>query len=765
MVPKCGPILTVALRLLDQACLTKRKNGEKLRSFVKRKTQPKHPPPPPPRTDSFTPLLSALCGIIVLMHLIASFFPKGRIWGFNQWAYFSPAVSLSLGVLALLLFVPRVNQRFRQGLDVAASSVLNLFDGAKKIFHRRVWYAVCSLLFFIPFWLLRDRTHLLGDGAQIISRMNSGELYIKWSEPLEILLHVKAYQLVNKLWQMDSATVYVLLSCFAGVVFLLLLFFFADFLGRDRKEKVLVFLILLTTGSTQLFFGYAEHYSFTYVFVFAFISSSLAYLEGKARWFLPVGAFLLASSSHVTAAYLLPALLFLFLAKGKDGRKPSLAKRTSVLVLGTAVLASVLILYLRHGWTVPPVFVPLTQDIYAAPGYLLFSLPHILDLLNHHLLVSPVGPALILAALACLSVARLLKDRIFRFLLVVGLSQLVFNFLVDPALGAPRDWDLFSTVALGYTVLGLFVFLRLLRGKASFGYLAVILVAASLYSTVPWIATQSSEWRAIRRFENLLQIDEKRSANGHFILIKHFESRGRNSLVERQTEKYRDAFPELALIANGSKAAKAGELDRAEEMFLQAERLAPKLGQVHNNLGRIYLDRGDLSRAEAELKQSIRLSSHLHAPYVNLSDVYLLRQDYSRALDACRRAIRLKTDSPQAYSNAATIYLMRNDLKRAENHYKEALNLEADFVEAYVGLGDIYNRKAMPQEAVRMYQAALTVDPHLAIARYRLGITYLALNATQEAEEQLQMYLNISPGGKEAERVQEILEKLRLPKP
>ncbi len=731
---------------------------------MKKKTRKETSPPPSPDGRCLVRVLSILCGIIILIHAGASFFPRGRIWGINQWAYFSPAVSLSLAVLALLLFIPRVNELVRKILDGAVASFLNLFRRIRPVLPKRVWYAVCSLLFFIPFWLLRDRTHFLGDGAQIISHMSSGQLGVKWSEPLEIFLHLKTFQLAHGLWQMGSTTLYALLSCLSGVLFVFLLLLFADFWVRGTKERVLVFTVLFTMGSVQLFFGYVEHYSFVYLFTAAYVFSSLAYLEGKLKWFFPVGAFVLAILSHVMASYLFPSLLLLFFIKSKDAGLPSV-RRKIIVALGILVLGAGFTFYKINSWAVPPIFVPLSVDTYSAPGYLLFSPSHLLDLLNQHLLISPVGSVLIMTALICLPSAFPVRNRTFQFLLLLSLSQLLFGFVVDPALGAARDWDLFSTVGLGYTVLALFVFFRLLKEKPNFGYLAVVLVGASLYSTAPWIAINAGESRSLRRFENLLDIDAKRSANGHFILIRHFESRGMNLQAKERTQKYKQAFPELDLIVDASDLAKAGELDKAEQMFLEAKRLAPKLAQVHNNLGKVYLDRGELYKAEEELKEAVRLNSSLTSPYINLADLCLLRKDYDGALQACRKAIRLKTDYPQTYSNAATVYLMRDDLKRAEAYYRDALNLDPRFVDPYVGLGDIYNRRGTSDKAVRMYREALKLDPNLAKVRYRLGMTYLSLNATQEATEQLEWYLRISPQGDHAIEVEHLLEQLRQKSP
>ncbi|MGB3092397.1 MAG: tetratricopeptide repeat protein, partial [Candidatus Zixiibacteriota bacterium] len=680
----------------------------------------------------------------------------------NQWSYFPPAIALLSGAFVLLFFIPSLNEVARRGLNSLASRVISLLDSISGLGGKRRYlgYFVFSALFFIPFWLLRERVYFLGDGAQIISRLSSGEFGVHWAEPLETFLHIKIFGLADRLWQMDSSTIYAILSCLAGLVFVFLALLLADFWGKERREKVLIFLILLSMGSTQLFFGYVEHYSFLYVFVFAFILSSLGYLKGKVKWFVPLTAFVLASLSHVSSLYLFPSLLFLFATKGRNGKSSSI-RRTLILGLGLVFVGLLLAVYKKYAWTISPIFVPLSEDTYAAPGYLLFSLPHILDFANQQLLTSPVGLIMLLAPLACMSAKSLFKKSAFQFLLLVSAFQLLFGFLVDPDLGASRDWDLFSVAGLGYTILGLFILLNLLREKPRFAYLSLILVLTSLYSTVPWILVNSHEQKSISRFQNLLEIDVKKSYSGHFVLIKHFKARGMNEEAEKQDDKYHQAFPEIVLSNEGTRLAKEGEFEQAERLYLEAEQLSPKRPEIHNNLGYVYLKLGRLGMAEVELNRAVQLGTHLPAAYVNLADLHLMRQDYDRALDACRKAIRLKTDSPQTYSNAATIYLTRGQLKEAEDHFRGALALDRNLTKAYVGLGDIYNQISTPRQAVRMYHAALKLNPDLAMARFRLGMTYLSLNARQEAKRELESFLLLSPQGPEADKAREVLNTLK----
>jgi tetratricopeptide (TPR) repeat protein len=697
--------------------------------------------------------------------MAASFFPKGRIWGINQWAYFPPVMALLAGVVVLLFFVPSLNEAARGGLGSLTSRVTRTTDRlmASSGKRRYLVYSMFSALFFIPFWLLRERVYLLGDGAQIISRLNSGELAVHWAEPLETFLHIKVFSLTDRPLGMDASTVYSLLSCLAGVIFVFLALLLADLLGKERREKVLVFLILVGMGSTQLFFGYVEHYGFLYVFVFAFILSSLGYLKGRVSWLVPFVTFVLASLSHVSSLCLLPSLLFIFLVRD-ESRASSSVKRA--IILGSGLIFAVFLLgvYIKYSWTISPIFVPFLEDTYAAPGYLMFSLSHILDFLNQQLLVSPVGPIMVLAPLACMSAKSLFKKRTLQYLLLVGAFQLLFGFLVEPDLGASRDWDLFSVAGLGYTILGLYMLLNLLRDKPRFAHLSLILVLTSIYCTVPWVLLNSDARKSVDRFQNLLEIDVKKSYSGHFVLIDYLKAHGMNREAEKQGDKYRQAFPEIVLSNEGSRLAKEGDFEGALKVYLEAELLAPKRPEIHNNLGHVYLKTGRLALAEASLNKAVQLGPHLQAVYVNLSDLHLMRQDYDRSLDACRKAIRLKTDSPQTYSNAATIYLLRGNLKDAESHFLRALDLDRNLIEPHVGLGDIYFQRSVPRQAVDMYRTALTMDPNLAMARFRLGMTYLSLNARQEAEQELESFLLLSPQGPEADKAREVLNMLKEPK-
>jgi tetratricopeptide (TPR) repeat protein len=699
-------------------------------------------------------ILTPLCLLIIVIHFIASFFPQGRIWGLNQWAYLPHWVCLPATLLSLFFFVPRFN-RFAVNTTKALTSPVFQYTGERK----HLWYLVLSLLFFILFWMLKTKTYFLGDGYQILSNVETGEFSFRWTEPLETLLHLKAFKLGGTVFNLDVETVYAILSCVAGTIFVYLSLLFSDFLGKEKAQKILALFILISMGSTQLFYGYVEHYSFLFVFVFGFLLLSVTYLEGRTRLIFPILAFISAFLFHISALCLLPSLFFLFLLAGKKSR----FERVKNILLGLFVVFLVLIIfwaYKRYSWSVPPLFVPFIQGRYTGPDYTLFSLSHLLDILNQQLLAAPVGLILILGALICGKGKALLRDRISQFLLIVALSQLFSNFLVDPGLGASRDWDMFSAMSLGYVLLGLYLLLRFFNDRTRFQYLAVILVITSLHSTVPWIALNSSESKSIQRFRNLLLIDPKKSQNGHFVLFKYFKTRGQEDEAIKQNDVQRVVLPELPLIADAKKLLGRGELDSAEAKLLLAEQLAPRLATIHDNLGMVYLAKGDLDKAKVEFRRAIELASFVAGQYFNLANVYAVEGNMDAALELYEKVIFLQWPHPEPYHNVGLILFQKGDLNRAEEFFEKTLKVDSDFEDAYVGLGNVYREKGQFPKAVEMYQAAIQLKPDLAKVHLRLGMTYLQIDSKEEAIRELQRFLELAPEAKNAEQVQKLLREL-----
>ena len=76
---------------------------------------------------------------------------------------------------------------------------------------------------------------------------------------------------------------YWILSCTAGTIFIFMLCWLSDTMGRNATEKGLIFGLLATLGTVQLFFGYAENYSLMTVGLLVCLFLAIRVLQRKTN--------------------------------------------------------------------------------------------------------------------------------------------------------------------------------------------------------------------------------------------------------------------------------------------------------------------------------------------------------------------------------------------------------------------------------------------------------------------------------------------------
>ncbi len=579
--------------------------------------------------------------------------------------------------MVLLVLVPQVNGKLS---DVLAS----LFSAISRRLgtsHKHLKYAALSILSFSFFWWFKEKMYLLGDGNLRASEIVAG-VRPHFTESLDSVLH----SLIFKISGLDAYTVYALLSCTAGAAFVYLALILSERMGERGEEKVLAFSVLALMGSNQLFFGYVESYTLAYVATLAFVFFSWLHLDGKCGLWLPVLAFLFTTGLHLAGLTLVPALIYLASASsGQDGvdrATASKAQRYGLLVSALIVLGVGLWIVGRNaspsaGFDSILLFPlgRLKDSLYPA-----YSLSHLLDFFNHQLLVSPVGPAIWLAVILSGRVAFHLKSRMAKFLLVVSIPQLLFALLLNPQLGYPRDWDLFAFTASGYTVLGIYLFIRVpaqhRAGGVAFATLA--LVTTALLSTVPWIHVNATQDKAIARFEHILSLNPQRAALGHECLAYNYR--------------------------------RLGEKAKEVEGWIRAAELSGKPRYVRN-LGAVYVEMGEYGKAAEKLEEVVKLDPEDHVTHSDLGKVYVLLGENRKAKASFETALRLRPDEPEYYQNLGLFLLNSGEAAEAIPVFEKALQLRPDLTPVHRSLGLAYANSGRHSEAVRHLRIYLDYAP------------------------------------------------------
>ncbi len=309
-------------------------------------------------------------------------------------------------------------------------------------------WAVVAFLFIAGSLLIPSQNHLLGDG---LTHLGNPERTIASTEPLDILVHHLVYKITgSSLWSYRVVAFVCGLFYLSGITLLLRR-------SDNRLEQAIIALAFMATGTIQFYFGYVESYTLLHVFTLFFIVFSWRDLERDTISLVPLLFFGLALASHFSAISLLPAVVYLYRKRLGSGIWWLAA---GVLLAGFVVGRSV---------NLSKILVPFWQTEFSA--YSLLSLNHLRDLANILLLS---GPTFVLVAWPGGI------DRRQRLTLFALAGTLGFAVLVDPKIGAFRDWDLLSIFALPLAAL---VALRAPRHKAA----VALLVAVIVLRVVPWL--------------------------------------------------------------------------------------------------------------------------------------------------------------------------------------------------------------------------------------------------------------------------------------
>lgn len=637
------------------------------------------------------------CFVLILIHVAASFFPQQRLWGLDL-LYYLPALFRWIMVgITILILLPAVNGRFAHAL----SALFRRVNDSSKSMSKRVRRLVLSLLSFPLFWLFREKIYLLGDGNLRASEVLAG-MKISFTEPLDFFIHA----LVFKITGLNAFTVYALLSCLAGVALVYLLLVMSDRMGERGKGKALIFAVLISMGANQLFFGYVESYTLMYLAMLAFIFSSWFYLQGSCKLWLPVVMFLLTASLHLAGLTLLPSLIYLSLI-----RTESKSNQSRISPRGAKPLWMTFVVALVGGglwilWRSSSPSAGLDSVLLFPLGsfedslYPVYSWSHVVDFVNHQLLVSPIGVVVWLAVIfSGRKEAPLGSKTTILFLLIIA-PQLLFGFLFNPQLGYPRDWDLFAFTSSGYTILGVYLLIQRFREGTpqAVRYVALALVGTALLSTLPWIYVNATQDEAIARFNHILNFDDRRAALGHECLAYNYR--------------------------------RLGEKEKEVEEWGKAVELSGKPRYV-KNLAVVYVEMGEYGKAAERLEEVLRLNPDDHLTHNDLGKVYVMLGKNEKARMSFEKAIDLRPDNPRYYENLGLMLLNWGKFDESAKVFTRVLQLRPDLVSNHRYLGLAYANSGHQAQALKHLELYLDYVPQ---AQDRIQIEGMMEELRKKAE-------------------------------
>jgi len=553
----------------------------------------------------------------------ASLHPGPRAWGLHLVGFLGlPGKMLVYGLLALGILASATGL-FRAKIPEAVPT--DSVDAGATHGRSAGIKVALLILYGATLWLLRARTHFLGDGMIWITGLREGKLPLP-VEPLS-----------GAVWQVASAALrqmaapvesLALVPLLLGLAAAVLSWRIARAITAEQGEFLAAFFLLMTLGTGQLFFGYIESYPVLAVAILAYLWAGLRSAKGGGGALLPVLAFAIAVASHLLALYLAPSLLYL-IVRGE----PSRLRRAGL--IGLAVLLPTAILLLLGS---SPGQWAHTLDLAtraartgaAAAGtvrpYGIFSLDHLVDIVNEALLVLPV-PLLLLLTVALAgrgSAPGNHPERAF-LILAAGAGVLGLSLLVLPV-AAAQDWDLYSMLLLPAGVLGVWA------GRHVYGsggrWIRAGVVSLSLGSFLAFILVNADASAGERRYRVLVGPGAK---------ITDF---ARWYAFESLAHYYRH---------RGDYALAMGYVD----LLLRTQ---PNNARYWGMGGEVLMGLGRYAEAIPLLEEGVRRDPNRATTRTNLGIAYTALRRYGEALEQFREAVRIDGDRPDYRHNLGLGY-------------------------------------------------------------------------------------------------------------
>ena len=648
-------------------------------------------------------VLTAYYAVLVAF-LVTSFFPQYRLWGVNWWAYFPgyvPFVLFAIGAVApiVIRFVLR-----RGELDVDDNQVSA--DGISKYF---IVVGCLTVLYGLAFYLLRARTHFLGDGYQILSMLASDNPFIKPTEQGEALIHLWVKSLIGGDAETSALLSYQMVSISAGVLFLIAVAWVSKWLFERTIDRVLFWLGLASGGYMLLFFGYVENYSLFVLSVAVYSLVGLLVVKGKVNRWLLLPLVALPIFFHVLGVTLIPSAIYLLVANSKLGNVLAGLNRKTKLLMGAitvVILVSLFYYFYSTDYFFRFAFVPLFENRFTIEGYTLFSGKHLVDYFNLSILLLP-GLPIVVATLLFLPVRRMLRRREYRYLVVLVLSTFGAVFIFDPKLGMPRDWDLFSFTGVPLAAFSYFILLDHRNNKKRYPVILTLAILVGFLSLIPRAISQTSTQVSLAHFEDYLHQDKRKNKAARVLLINHYEGLGDYEKARFERERTVRDFPERHHINQAKVFLRERRFFEAIHWCGKALETDPICFDAYAIAGVCFLqiDRNDTAQTLLEIADG--LNPYNPAVLYNLGIAYLRKGEFRRAEKMQLQSTKRDPGFDKPLYSLANLYVYRGDIDKSFTYFEKLESIDGVPAEYFRVLGDNYLEKGYFDRAARAYQRAL----------------------------------------------------------
>ncbi len=393
-----------------------------------------------------------------------------------------------------------------------------------KIKRKYLFFVAISILFLPISYLFRIINPVLLRehwGSLIVDQASTDPSRLFFmSAPVTSYLEFIFFKIMSFLFSWNAIKAINVFAVLTSSLYIFILLLFSDILTEDKLKKVMLFLLFISAGFSQLLFGWVQGSVFGVLLMIIFLYVSYLYINKKIKFIYLVLAFWLAFLSYAALFWFIPGLLFLYFLNSniyklsvKNFLKGIFNKKFIgflLLLIIPTILFFIFIeinlysMYNVHVYEIDKVkvgnllgggdgtiFIQLSQTKSNWERFTMFSFGHLTEFLNMNLLLAPFGIILFFSLLLVYRKQINFKNPFIYFMLIITSFFLLFMLTYNlDYLNVKEGWDDYSIIHILFTIINSFILINYAE-KNTYEEIALIMIFISFSLSIPWILSNS----------------------------------------------------------------------------------------------------------------------------------------------------------------------------------------------------------------------------------------------------------------------------------
>jgi tetratricopeptide (TPR) repeat protein len=204
------------------------------------------------------------------------------------------------------------------------------------------------------------------------------------------------------------------------------------------------------------------------------------------------------------------------------------------------------------------------------------------------------------------------------------------------------------------------------------------------------------------------------------------------------------------LIQKAVFLAREGQLEQAEQAFIQVRDADPNNPDSYTNLGVVLRQQGKIDAALASYQYALSIDPKHSGALYNCANILRDAKRFQEAYDLYSRALTLNPDQVMILNNLGLTLQALERQEEAIRYYHQAQKIQPDQPYLFDNIGNAYLELENIPHAIASYRQAIDIDPNFAPSLAHLGIAYSKDNKSIEAVKWLRRALAVNPDSVDA---------------